>query len=166
MIQDPKTKIEAFDAQQGTVVIRGFSNIGELKGVYGGVVSVESRELTHAATGRKEFGIAIDVKETSGLERQSWSFIDYDEIDPLVNGIDYISKIDASVTRLDNFQADYRTKGDLLISTFSSSSGENLCSIESGQIGSPSIFLNVADLARFRRLIISAKTKLDSIKGN
>ena len=56
MIQDPKTKIEAFDAQQGTVVIRGFSNMGELKGVYGGVVSVESRELTHATTGRKEFG--------------------------------------------------------------------------------------------------------------
>lgn len=53
MIQDPKTKIEAFDAQQGTVVIRGFSNMGELKGVYGGVVSVQSMEFTHATTGRK-----------------------------------------------------------------------------------------------------------------
>ncbi len=113
--QAPKTKIEAFDAQQGTVVIRGFSKMGELKGVYGGVVSVESMEFTHAATGRKEFGIAIDVEETSGLERESRSFIDYDEIDPLVKGIDYISKIDASATRLANFQADYRTKGDLRV---------------------------------------------------
>lgn len=161
----PKTKIEAFEAQEGVVVIRGFSKIGEMRGAYpiGGLVTVQSMEFINAATGKKEYGITIDVKETSRLEREDRSFIDYDEIDSLVKGIDYISKIDASSTKLDSFQADYRTKGEFGISVFNLRS-ELMCSISSGRIGRIDVIFKIADLAKFRDLIINAKAKLDSIK--
>jgi hypothetical protein len=45
----PKTKLEAFEAQSGAVIIRGFSRIGYLRGVYGGTVTVESKEFLNLA---------------------------------------------------------------------------------------------------------------------
>lgn len=131
----PKTKLEAFEAQSGAVIIRGFSKIGELRGVYGGAVTVESKEFMNANTAQREFGITLEVKETSRLERENTSYVDYDEIPSLLKGIDYIAKVDKSVTKLDNFQADYKTKGDLRISTFSSGSGEVMVAVKSGTIG-------------------------------
>jgi len=69
-------------------------------------------------------GIVIDVKESGTYERSDRSFIDYDEIDSLFKGIDYISKVKPENTRLANFEAIYATKGDLKVVTFSSSGKE------------------------------------------
>jgi hypothetical protein len=104
--------LEAFEAQGGTVLIRGFTQIGKLQGIYGGLITVQSQEFTNATTGQKEYGITIEVGEDR-------AFIDYEEIPSLTKGIDYISKVDKSSTKLDNYQADYRTKGDFRISKFS-----------------------------------------------
>lgn len=161
----PKTKLEAFEAQSGAVIIRGFSKIGELRGVYGGAVTVESKEFMNANTAQREFGITLEVKETSRLERENTSYVDYDEIPSLLKGIDYIAKVDKSVTKLDNFQADYKTKGDLRISTFSSGSGEVMVAVKSGTIGGTTVYLKVSDLGKLRELIASAKGRLDAIKA-
>jgi hypothetical protein len=104
------------------------------------------------------------VKETSRLERDNTSYIDYDEIPALLKGIDYIAKINKSVTKLDNFQADYKTKGDLRIATFSRDSEEIMVAVTSGTIGSTSVYLKIADLENVRELIASAKSRLDAIK--
>lgn len=162
----PKTKLEAFEAQSGAVIIRGFSKIGELPGVYGGAVTVQSKEFMNATTAKREFGVTLEVKETSRLERDNTSYVDYDEIPSLLRGIDYIGKIDKSITKLDNFQADYRTKGDLHVSTFSrSGSGEVMVAVTSGTIGATSVYLKIADLGKLRELIASAKARLDAIKA-
>lgn len=160
----PKTKLEAFEAQEGVVIVQGFTKMGELRGTYGGSVSVSAKEFTNAATGRRESGIVIDVKEAGRLERSSRSFIDYDEIAPLLKGIDYIGKVEKSVTKLENFQADYRTKGDLHVSTFNTSGGEVMVAVSSGRIGAASAHFKFADLAALRNLILSSKERLDAIK--
>lgn len=158
----PKTKLEAFEAQEGAVIIHGFSRIGELRETFGGSVSVLAKEFTNATTGRRESGLIIDVKEGGRLQRSSRSFIDYDEIAPLLKGIDYIAKVEKSVTKLDNFQADYRTKGDLRVSTFNTSGGEVMVAVSSGRIGSTSVHLKFADLAALRNYLSSAKERLDA----
>lgn len=163
--QTQKTRIEAFEAQAGTVVVRGFSKVGELRGVYGGVLTVQSMEFRDATTGKKEYGISIDVKETGRLERSNRLFIDYEEIESLLKGIDYVATLDKSSTKLDNFQADYRTKGDLRISTFSSGN-DIMTSVASGSIGATSLFLRIADLGKLRDLVLTAKSKLDSMCAN
>lgn len=160
----PKTKLEAFEAQTGTVIIRGFSNVGSIRGLYGTSIDVEAREFTNATSGRKEYGITVTVKETQRLERDSTSYIDYDEIDSLLRGIDYIGKIKRDVTTLQEFQADYRTKGDLSVSTFTS--GPNvMAAIKSGTVGETTAYLKLDDLAAFRKVISDAKAKLDSVKS-
>lgn len=160
----PKTKVEAFEAQVGSVIIRGFSTIGSVSGEYGTSVSVESREYMNATSGKKEYGVVIEVKEGGRLERESSSYIDFDEIESLVRGIDYVAKITPDVTRMENFQADYRTKGDLRISTYSSN-GTVQAAVASGTIGGARAFLSLANLTKLRELIEQAKSKIDTLKS-
>lgn len=160
----PKTKLEAFEAQVGSVIIRGFSTIGSVSGEYGTSVTVESREYTNATSGKKEYGVVIEVREGGRLERESSSHIDYDEIDSLVRGIDYVAKITPDVTRMENFQADYRTKGDLRISTYSTD-GAVQAGVASGTIGGASAFLSLANLVQLRELLVQAKSKIETARS-
>jgi hypothetical protein len=161
-----KTKLERFAAKHGVAVVRGFTEIGELSGEYGGAVQVGAAELMNAASGEKERGIWIQVKEAGSLERENTSSVDYDEIDSLLAGIDYIAKANASVTKLRNWQADYATRGDFRVSTFSSANGDVMASVASGQIGGTHIFVTRENLARLRGMIANAKNTLDVIAAD
>jgi hypothetical protein len=161
---EPKTKLGQFGSQAGVVVIRGFSTIGSLKGLYGTVVEVECKEFSSPATGKREYGITIEVKETGTRENENSSFVDYDEIDALIAGIDYIAKVDKTATKLDSFQADYRTKDDLQISTFSNNN-EIKVAVSSGYIGKTTAYFGIAEISKLRDLVTAAKAKLDLIRA-
>jgi hypothetical protein len=157
------TKLQDFIAQYGVVIIRGFSTIGEVKGLYGTSITIDSKEFTNASTGSIQYGITIEVTETTRVERDHTSYIDYDELESLLNGLDYIGQVDRSATRLDAFQADYRTRGDFQVSVFSSGS-KTLVAVQSGSIGSTSAYFKLEKLGEFRDLILQAKMKLDSLQ--
>lgn len=160
----PATKLETFQAKTGAVIIKGYTDMGRLRGV-GGTVGVIAMEFTDAQTSRKEQGVVIEVRESGRLERESRSYIDYDEIDSLLKGIDYISKIEPAVSKLANFEAAYRTRGDFSVTTFSdATSGGISVAITSGRIGRTSIYIKLAELPSFRNLITEAKAKLDAAK--
>lgn len=159
--QPPKTKLEAFQARTGLVIIRGFEKVGTLKGQYGTSVEVEAKEFADATTGKKEYGIAVEVKGTN--DREHTSYIDYDEIESLLRGIDYIARIDKSVTKLSNFQADYRTKGELEISTFNSGN-EVMFAVEGGDVYSATAFFQMSELPHLRNTIATAKQRLDAVR--
>ena len=162
----PKTKLEAFVAQDGVVIVRGFSKVGELKGQYGSSVEIESKEFTNASTGKKEYGITFEVKERSRLEREHTSYVDYDEIASLLKGLEYIAKVDKSATSFENFQADYRTRGDLQISTYSTDGGtKTAAALTSGTIGKTTAFLALSDLDTLRSLIEAALATIDKSRG-
>ena len=127
-------------------------------------VEVESKEFTDASTGKKEYGITVTVKSNSRFEKESTSYIDYDEIDSLLKGIAYIAKIDKTTTKLAAFQADYKTKGDLIVSTFSTSQGKVEAGVQSGRFGGTLAYLSLSDLDEFGKLITKAKEMLDEIR--
>ncbi len=161
--QEPKTKLESFQRQTGTVIIKGYSEIGGIEGL--GSVSVRCMEFTDATSGRRQMGIVVEVITGSGrFEKSNRSFIDYDEVELLLKGIDYVSKAKTDVTRLDNFEAVYKTKGNFRVSTFGSSGKQVEAVVESGDVLSVSAFLSLQQLAEFRGLILQAKQKLDSLK--
>src|ERR1700722_15709132 len=97
----PATKLEAFSAKTGVVIIRGFTTVGTLPGL--GSVSIDAREFRDAATKSKVTGLSFEVKESGRFEKENTSFVDYDEIDSLIQGIDYISRINSSVTPMKSF---------------------------------------------------------------
>ena len=93
------------------------------------------------------------------LERENTSYIDIDEIDSLVKGIEYLSKVSKDVTKLDQFEVDYRTKGDLRITVFNSPRGVS-AAVSSGTVGRTRAFIELAELEKLRDLILAAKSKL------
>lgn len=160
----PATKIEAFSAKTGVVLIKGFLTVGRVRGQ--GIVSVDAREFRDASSPKTGvYGVAIEVKESGRLERETRSFIDQDEIDSLVSGIEYISKISKSVTVMKDFEAEYRTKGDFSITVFSDSSGGLSLAVASGRIGKTSAFLKLGDLDQLKALILEAKKVIEDAKA-
>src|ERR1035437_7393021 len=87
----PATKLEAFQSRTGVGLIRGYSTVGTLRAV-GSEVSVDAREFRDGSNPNspRAIGVAITVKETGRLERENTSYVDLDEIDSLLKGIEYI----------------------------------------------------------------------------
>ncbi len=158
----PPTKLEAFETNVGTVVIKGSARIGSVSG-NDGIVSVRSREMTDATTGRKEQGVAIDI----GRPRlfTDVTLIDYDELDPLLNAMDYLGKLDWSVTSLNVFNAIYTTKGGFRVSAFGPRrTGLIQFAVRSTRSGLTPVVLSRDDVGRLRALIDQAKRQLDSLR--
>lgn len=157
------TKLESFSAKTGIVVIKGYSNIATVAGL--GQVLIDAREFRDASNPKVgQYGVAITVKEAGRLERESISFIDEDEIDSLIRGLDYISKMDRGVTTLGNFEAQYRTKGDFSVTVFSERTGTISLAVSSGRIGKASAYLKLADAALIKNALVEAQRTLAAAK--
>jgi hypothetical protein len=161
---EPRTKLEAFQAMKGVVIIKGYSRIGVAAGLDGTSIEVETRELRDAASSSREYGITIEVREAGNPGRRSLSYVDYEELDPLLKGLEYLSKIDSSVTQLTRFEADYRTRGELLFSVSSGRGGVITMAVSSGAFRRAISLFRLEDLKVIRGLIIEAKNQLDAIQ--
>src|SRR5260370_42587297 len=70
----PATKLEEFSAKTGIVVIRGFSTIGEVRGM--GSVTVTAREFRDASNPKlRQTGLSVGVKERGARVRGSMPFV-------------------------------------------------------------------------------------------
>jgi len=158
---NPKTKLEAFQARSGSVIIMGFESSGKIECVYGGEMNVESRELTEATSGRKEYGVAVEV--SGGRNQTERSYVDDDEIESLLKGLDYVAKADQSITPLAEFQADYRTRGSLKVSAFTTK-GTVMLAVEPNSPFGQSCYLKMEQAPKLRDAIVKARDRIAAIK--
>lgn len=163
--KEPKPKLEAFQAKQGVVIVKGFSEVGKIDGLVEAgrawLVTVDSREITDASSGKKFYGVFVTVVNE---HRDQTSCVEYDDIDALLKGIDYIIKLDKSVTKLDSFQADYRANADLTVSVFSNEKGIIHGSVTCGAIAGVSEQMSIESFRKFRGFIEQGKKRLESIR--
>ena len=164
---EPRTKLEMMDRILGQVIFKGFTRITtvEVRGVR--IDAVEMRQLK----GKFHFkGIVVSLRDAqpAGDNRQriteSRAFIDYDEIDPLLNAIDVISGIDETATKLAGFEARYRTGGDLEIAVFRQTRTGHAATLSTGICERVSVGLSLDDLAKVKAMLQEAKTRIDEIR--
>ena len=164
LIQDTnalKTALGVFDAQTGTLIVKGYSLIGSL---YAGadVITVRCKESTEVNTGHKADGVAIELVENS--QRLERILVDYDEIDSLLGSMDYLNKISDVVTPLPSFEADYTTKAGLRVIADRPRKDAGIkMYLEYGD--HPRILMSPVQWVQFYTLIQQAKTNLDSIRN-
>lgn len=160
--QNPKTKLEAFTGSTGSIVIKGYTNVGTIKSR--GNIEITAISLRNAQGGQEQKGVIIEVAELGrvGYARPSRSFLDYEEIRGLLEGIDYISKASGSVTEHPFYEAKYSTKGDFNIVVFNDGTEQRSVLVTSGSIGSQSAYLNMGELLQLRNLIIQARDTVDN----
>jgi hypothetical protein len=155
-----KTDIGVFESQTGTVIIKGFGQTGSIT-VGADVISVNCKASTNASTGFKAYGLAIGF---SGNDQpRDRAIIDYDEIDSLLNGINYLSKITYDVTPLPGFEATYITRAGLRVVAYSARRQGGIQTFL--QYGDrPRILLTSDQLTQFYGLIGQARDNLNSLR--
>lgn len=155
-----KTEIGVFEARTGSIIIKGFEPVGTV--VAGSVViSVADKESIDVGTGRKVYGIVVALG-TTPTDRDR-TFVDYDELDSLLNSIDYFIKIDYDITTLPSFEATYSTKSSLrLIAHSIRREGTVQCFIQYDD--NQRIPLSSVQLKQLYELIEKAKKNLDALR--
>jgi hypothetical protein len=156
----PKTEIELFETQTGTVIVKGIGPVGSMN-IGAGIVSVRSKETADIGTGRKLYGLVIEF--TGGNQPRERAVIDYEELDSLLNGIDYLGKISYDVTALPGFEAGYATKSGVRIVAYSSRRQGGIQTFL--QFGDhPRIPLASDQMAQLHGLISQEKNSLEALR--
>ncbi len=157
-----ETRLETLMYETGTVIVKGYTRVGSMQGSRG-VAYFTAWEVTDARSGRKEQGVGVEITDntTNRPDPEERAYIDYDELVPLLKGIDYIMKLDDKATKLARFEAQYQTRGGFMIVTFNTPNGY-AAAISTGGGRRPRFVLRPTGLAEFRTLLESAKAALDT----
>ena len=158
----PRNTLEEFESRTSTLLIKGRTWVATLR-TGAGAVRVEATDIRDAGNGTRASGVTITVS-TSNANGDVRCLIDYDEIDPLVRAFDAMGKADDSVTKLSNFEAHYRTRGDFEIIVFKQTTGGVATAIEGGFFERARVLLTLEEFTRLRWMIVQAKERLDEIK--
>jgi hypothetical protein len=160
---EPRTKLEAFEERYGTVLMKGFTQVTaiEVRGVR--VDAVELREIPRAT---RAMGIVVVLGSGSEKPQENRAFIDYEEIDALLSGIDTVSRVNETMTKLVGFEGKYRTLGDFEINVFRQTRSGTAVSLTTGVCNQARVTMSLDDLVRVRAMLVDAKTKLDEARQN
>ena len=109
-------------------------------------------------------GLVIALREGGERPEDNRAFVDYEEIDSLLNAIDVISRVDETATRLVGFEARFKTLGDLEISVFRQTRSGNAVSMSTGICNRATTTLTLDDLAKVKAMIQEAKARLDELR--
>lgn len=156
----PKTEIENFELQTGTVIVKGFGEIGSIT-TGAGVVSVRCKESIDENSGQREYGVSVALTSD---QLHGFLVVDYDELDSLIHGLDFLGKITYDVTAMPSFDAKFATKSGLLIAAHSERRQGGIQTFLQFA-DTPRIPLTSDQFAQFQNLIKQAKASLDALKN-
>jgi len=158
----PLTELETFEAQTGTVIVKGAGQTGSLT-VGAVVITVLSKESLNVNTGQKAYGAAIEITGNNRPMRKT--VIDYDEFDTFLRSLDYLAKIDYNVTTLPTFVAGYTTKAGFRVGAFTSQRrGAIQFFLQANSTDGTRILISPAQLAQFRTLIEQTRNSLEALR--
>ena len=158
---EPRTKLEALEDSPG-LVIKGFTRINTLVDVPVRIDAIEMRDMRNANGIGLVKGLVVTLR--AGTPDENRAFVDYDQIDYLLNGIDVVARVDETVTKLPGFEARYRTVGDLEISVFRQTRSGTAVIMRTGICDQATVSMSLDDLGNIKAMIQEAKTRLDEIK--
>jgi hypothetical protein len=159
---EPRTKLEELEDRHSSVIIKGFTRITtvEVRGVR--IDAIEMRDLG-SAVGRAK-GLIVVLREGGERPNENRAFVDYDEIDLLLNAIDVVARVDETATKLAGFEARYKTRGDLEIGVFRQTRSGTAVTMTTGICDHATVTLSLDDLAKVKAMIQEARTRLDEIR--
>lgn len=160
----PLTRLEDLENHVQTIVVRGSTHITTLA-TRDGTARVDALEVRDEGDGSSTTGVAITLKNSGDQDISSRAYIDYEEIDRVIKAWDRVARTDDTITKLNNFESSYRTKGDLEISVFRQTPGGLVAaSISGGLCNRVRIYLSLDELIKLRHMIVQAKERLDELK--
>ena len=158
----PQTRLEAFDTNTDTIILRATVDIGTVT-TGGGTLSVKCRSITDVNTGRRELGLVLETSQA--VVPEQIAFIDLEEIDSLRNALEYLGKLDWTVTDLPSFDAAFTSKGGFRVVAYGSRrSGGIEYAVRNIRFSPIPLRLTRDQIGQFRGFLNQAKAKLDTIQ--
>ena len=158
----PRTRLEAFEATTGRVIIKGTEELGSIT-AKNGLITVKVHEYRDVPSNQRQLGIAVIVRQNETTE--DTTTIDEDELEALLAGIDYVSKADPSISSLNHFEAFYASRAGLRVASYSSRRTSTVeASITSNRHLRSKTWLNMSQLAQLKNLVEQAQTKIEAIR--
>lgn len=160
---EPRTNLELFEDKRG-LIIKGFTRITtvDVRGVR--IDAVEMREILTPPNYNLAKGLVIALREGGERPNEDRAFVDYDEIEYLLNAIDVVGRVDETATKLPGFEARYKTRGDLEISVFRQTRSGTAVTMRTGLCDQATVSMSLDDLAKIKAMIQEAKERLDQIR--
>jgi hypothetical protein len=155
--------LEAIDSRYERVITKGFSQHATLT-VRGVEIRLDAIEMRDTSDATRAIGLVIALRELDENPRENRAFIDYQEVDRLLKGMESVARVNETITKLASFEARYRTLGDLEINVFRQTRSGTAASLSSGICDRVTALMTLDDLDKLRGHIIEAKARLDEIK--
>lgn len=165
------TKLEKIEGMKGSIINKGYTEIGSFSGRAGGMISVTAYEFHNQKTGKDDYGLSVEISRNNSSKS---SFIDMDEISDLIDGISFLEKIKSNPTKSDNFESKYQTNGGFSIVLFngpiSGPKDDLSIAISSGKYSQETAYLSKVagsispELTRFKGLILDGQKKIEEMK--
>ena len=165
----PLTTLEEFAWRSQTVLVTGSTHVETLLG-RNGSARVDAIELRDESNGARASGVVLRLRDTARettnrTDEDSRAYIDYDEIDRVIKAWDQVARTDDTITKLNNFESHYRTKGDIEIAAFRQTPGGAIAaSVSTGSCDRVRILLSLDELVKLRHMVAQAKQRLDDLK--
>jgi hypothetical protein len=159
--KEPPTKLEAFLAKKGKIIVKDFYSAGELQKLgsmkLDGVVLYEPGQEAQRVRGLK-----VEIKEAGRLERESSSFLDLDEVESLSKAIGYMQTLSQKWTNgatAPYTEVTFQSKGDFQLG-FYQDGAKTGAYAKSGTIGTATMFFDLKDMAEIKQLVDTANANL------
>lgn len=161
----PTTKLEKIQGLKGSIINKGYTEVGSMYGNYSGKIVVTAYEFNNQKSRKTDFGLSIEIKREKKYGKSSKSsFIDMDEISHLIKGIEYLEKIKTNPTKSKSFESKYQTNGGLSITLFNDSKGNMSIAISAGKYSNESAYIDVSALTTFKDLVIKGQKQIKKIQ--
>jgi hypothetical protein len=160
---NPRTYFEAYNAVADAPLFKGMSVIGTLNNQISYPIEIRVEVLTNLLSSNIVY--AVSLRTRISAKQLDLDYIDYDELDGLIRGIQFISQSDHSQTPMDNFEAAYRTRCGM--SVLKVSNGNKLTILmKSGDINGARNQMASFVLDDFGRYLTAAKAKIDALASS
>jgi hypothetical protein len=160
---DPRTRLEALQLKIGAVIVRGSQRVGTVRGQ--GRVEVAALEVIDTGSNVRARGLSLSIEEAGERGREAVVFVDYEELPGLMEGLESMSRLDRGETQFSNVEVSYRTRGDLLVSVYSTRGGIVRCVVSGEPLTPAAVTFPAEEVGNLRALIATAKNRLDEARA-
>lgn len=158
----PLTRLETLESSTGQLVVKSSAPSGNLSLGMTTLTVVCKEDYLPATPGKELYGILVDLRSGNAEDA---TVVDYDEMGALLQSVDYVSKIDWSVTPLSSFSAGYTTRAGLRIAAFSNQRAGKIEFVLHGSHFTKGISLSPDQLSKFYDLLAQAKGQIDQLRN-
>jgi hypothetical protein len=156
----PRTWFDAYKSTLEATLVRGMTSIGTLTGQLRYPVDIRVERLTISPLTNTTYAVAVRTHLARNVLQVD--YIDYDELDSLIQGLQIISQSGHSVVPMDDFEVVYRVRSGLSVAKISN--GNNIViAIKCGDTNGTRNQIAPYVLDNLHGLLVAAKSKIDAI---